>query len=78
MTTAYVASRSARPERALDEGQLIEICFNGPNPRIDAESYARDETHNSEVQTYVYAVEISNPLLGFKIYKEVNAFVPSK
>lgn len=76
-TTAWVASRSKHPSQALWESNVIEICISGPNPREDAESYARDETLATDKETYVYEVEIAQ-IKGFKIYKEVNAFVPPK
>lgn len=72
----YVASRSPRAEQALKEGQVIEVCYGGPDPQGDAESYAKDETKWTEVETYVYCIEISKPLRGYRVYKEVNAFVP--
>lgn len=76
-TTAWVASRSKHPSQALSEENVIGICVSGPNPREDAESYARDETRATDRETYVYCVEIAQ-ILGFRIYKEVNAFVPPK
>lgn len=76
-TTLWVASRSSRPEYALVEGNAIAVCATGPNPREDAESYARDETMATDKETYVYCVELVQ-VKGYKICKEVNAFVPPK
>lgn len=73
----WVASRSDRPEYALDEGNLLAVCATGPNPREDAESYARDETMATDRQTYVYCVELVQ-VMGYKICKKVDAFVPTK
>jgi len=78
MTTLYVASRSGQPERALLESNVIEICESGPDPFGDAQQYCKDETYATEQETYIYAVEVSKPLRGFKIYKEVSSFVPAK
>lgn len=76
-TTLWVASRSSRPEHALDEGNVLAVCATGPNPHKDAESYARDETMATDKQTYVYCVELVQ-VKGYKIYKEVNSFAPPK
>lgn len=75
--TVWVASRSSKPELALVNDNVIEICVTGPNPRGDAESYARDETMETGKQTYIYCVELAQ-VMGYKLYKEVNAFVPPK
>jgi len=75
--TVWVASRSSKPELALVNDNVIEICVTGPNPREDAESYARDETMDTGRETYIYEVELAQ-IKGYRIYKEVNAFVPPK
>lgn len=75
--TIWVASRSKHPSQALWESNIIEMCISGPNPREDAESYARDETLATGQETYIYEVELAQ-IKGYKIYKEVHAFVPPK
>lgn len=73
--SAWVASKSASPHLALVNGNIIEICVGGPRPREDAESYARDYVMETGNTAYVYQLEVAQ-IKGFKIYKEVNAFVP--
>jgi hypothetical protein len=75
--SVWVASRSPKPELALVNDNVIEICVTGPTPRIDAESYARDETMDTGRETYVYEVELAQ-VKGYRLYKEVEAFVPPK
>ena len=75
--TVWVASRADRPELALVNGNVIEICVTGPNPRYDAEQYAKDETMETGKQTYIYCLELAQ-IMGYKLYKEVNSFVPPK
>lgn len=75
--TIWVASRSKHPSQALRESNIIEMCVAGPNPRKDAESYARDETMATGQETYIYEVELAR-VMGYKLYKEVCAFVPPK
>lgn len=75
--TVWVASRGSRPDNALNGGNVIAICASGPDPRSDAESYARDETRATDKKTYVYCVELAQ-IKGFQIYKEVITFVPPR
>lgn len=67
---AYVASRAANVSHALDSAHVIEVCAYGPNPKGDAESYAKDDAKAKDVTTYVYRVEIE-PVLKFEVRKEV-------
>lgn len=76
-TTLWVATRSNRPEAALEEGNLIASCHYGPFPQQDAEQYAKDETMASGQVTYVFCVEMVLRK-GYKIHKEVHAFDPAK
>lgn len=73
MRVGYVASKSGNPLVALDLENIIEICFGGPDPATDANSYARDYTLATDQNVYVYRVNIE-PVLGYKINKEVVAF----
>lgn len=77
VTVLWVATRSKRPEAALEEGNLIASCHYGPNPQHDAESYARNETAATGKETYVFCVEMVLTK-GYKIYQEVHAFDPTK
>lgn len=69
----YVASRCGNPVHALDEGNVIAVCWDGPTPQSDAESYAKDETSATDNRSYVYVVQITG-LCGFRIQKEVVSF----
>lgn len=73
----WIATRSKRPEAALEEGNLIATCHYGPTPQAEAEQYAKDETKVTGEKTYVFNVEmvLRN---GYKIYQEVHAFDPSE
>lgn len=77
VTTLWVATRSRRPESALEEGNLIASCHYGPFPQGDAEQYAKDETAATGKETYVFQVEMVLSK-GYKIYQEVHAFDPTK
>jgi len=76
-STAWVASKSSSPYLALVNDNVIEICVTGPNPRSDAESYAKDYVLETGKTAYIYELEIAQ-IMGYKLYKEVNAFVPPK
>lgn len=77
MATVYVASKSSNPRFALEDGNVIAVCWSGPNPSGDAHSYAHDRTKADEESSYVYEVEIES-MGGYKIHKEVVGFGPTK
>lgn len=77
MTTLYIASKSSNPRFALDEGNIIAVCWSGIDPGSDARTYAFEYAKSDEENTYVYEVEIKS-MGGYKIHKEVVGFGPTK
>lgn len=73
----YVASQSSNAKFALRDGNILEVCHTGPDPLLDAKSYAQDHTRATDEPSYVYEVDIKQ-VQGYKIVKEVVGFVPPK
>lgn len=71
----YVTSRSGNSRFALEEGNVIAVCYSGPNPHDDAKSYAIDHTKATDEPTWIYEVELKT-LGSMKTKKEV-VFVPA-
>lgn len=71
----YVVSRSSNSKFALKDDSFLEVCHTGPDPLLDAKSYAQDHTRATDEPSYVYEVDIRQ-VQGYKIVKEVVGFVP--
>lgn len=70
MATLYIASKSSNPRFALEDGNIIAVCYSGLGP---ARSYAYDFTRAEEESSFIYEVEIELTG-GYKIAKEVVSF----
>jgi hypothetical protein len=76
MATLYIASKSSNHQFALESGNIIAVCYSGPDPETDARSYAYDFTREEEKSSFVYKAEIVLAG-GYKIAKEVVSFGPT-
>ena len=66
----YVTSRSGHSHFALEEGNVVAVCYSGPDPYGDAKSYAIDHTKAIDEPTWIYEVEIK-ALGSMRTKKEV-------
>jgi hypothetical protein len=69
----YVASRSGNRNFALHEDNILQACHGGPDPKSDAQQYARDHVKNTSEPAWVYEVEILN-VIGFREERQVVSF----
>jgi hypothetical protein len=76
MPIGYVVSKSGNRTYALKPDNIIEACVSGPDPKLDAQSYAKDHTKGTDENAYVYRVTIEK-VVGYRVSKEVVAFVTS-
>jgi hypothetical protein len=73
----YVASKSSNSRYALDPDNIIAAFATGPDPLIDAKSYA--ESYVKATEEAVFIFEVDAQLLGsYKIHKEVLYVAPPK
>lgn len=66
----YVTSLSGNARWALEEGNVVAVCYSGPSPLDDAKSYGRDHTKATDEPTWIYEVEIAHQG-AFKVEKAV-------
>lgn len=71
----YVTSRSGNSRFALEEGNIVAVCYNGPNPHDDAKSCAIDHTKATDEPAWIYEVELK--ALGSMRTKKEIVFVPA-
>lgn len=71
--TAWVASKAENSAYALEPENIIAVCVTGPNPEVDAKSYAYDFVKAEDESAYLYKVTIE-PRLKYRVHKEVVAF----
>ena len=72
----WVASKSSNANFALQENNILAICYSGPDSEGSAKSYAFDHTKATGEGAFVYEVEMTHRG-SFKTQKEV-VFVPAK
>lgn len=71
----YVTSRSGNSHFALEDGNVVAVCYDGPDTQGDAKSYAIDHTKATDEPTWIYEVELR--AIGSMQTKKEVVFVPT-